>query len=307
MFWYIDPVYLWYVFIPALLISLGKAILAFGIMFAVGHWALRPILGWVTSSYSVELFTLAILLLSLAAAWATYQMGLSLALGAFLAGELSLESVPRAQREILTLTNAAGKISITATEMLESMISSPRPTRAEVTDVYRSVLDGTDAVMLSEETATGRYPVAAVHYMTNIIRAAEEQFPYQRYRNKLQDLDISQSVAAAACSLADNLNAAAIVATTRSGATARHVARFRPRGLIIALSPSEKTVRRLAMCWGCIPCYLQLTDDTDEIIEKAAESALKTGHVKAGDVVVITGGRPLYAAGTTNMLWVKRL
>jgi pyruvate kinase len=143
--------------------------------------------------------------------------------------------------------------------------------------------------------------------MTNIIRAAEEQFPYQRYRNKLQDLDISQSVAAAACSLADNLNAAAIVATTRSGATARHVARFRPRGLIIALSPSEKTVRRLAMCWGCIPCYLQLTDDTDEIIEKAAESALKTGHVKAGDVVVITGGRPLYAAGTTNMLWVKWL
>jgi pyruvate kinase len=221
--------------------------------------------------------------------------------------EIPLENVPNIQKMIISKANRRGRMVIIATQMLRSMVDAPRPTRAEAADVANGVLDGADAVMLSEETATGRYPVAAVHYMTNIIRAAEEQFPYQRYRNKLQDLDISQSVAAAACSLADNLNAAAIVATTRSGATARHVARFRPRGLIIALSPSEKTVRRLAMCWGCIPCYLQLTDDTDEIIEKAAESALKTGHVKAGDVVVITGGRPLYAAGTTNMLWVKRL
>ena len=221
--------------------------------------------------------------------------------------EIPLENVPNIQKMIISKANRRGRPVIIATQMLRSMVDAPRPTRAEAADVANGVLDGADAVMLSEETATGRYPVAAVHYMANITRAAEEQFPYQRYRNKIQDLDISQSVAAAACSLADNLNAAAIVATTRSGATARHVARFRPRGFIIALSPSEKTVRRLAMCWGCIPCYLQLTDDTDEIIEKAAESALRTGHVKAGDVVVITGGRPLYAAGTTNMLWVKRL
>jgi pyruvate kinase len=161
--------------------------------------------------------------------------------------------------------------------------------------------------MLSEETASGNFPVEAVQYMTNITRAAEEHFPYRRYVRQVQHLDISQSVAAAACNLANNLKAAAIVATTRSGATACHVARFRPRGRIIALSPSEKTVRRLAMCWGCSPCLLRLTDDTDEMIEAAAATVLATGHVKSGDLVVITAGRPMYAAGTTNMLWVKRL
>jgi pyruvate kinase len=191
--------------------------------------------------------------------------------------------------------------------MLRSMVDAPRPTRAEAADVANGVLDGADAVMLSEETASGGYPVEAVQFMAKIIRAAEERFPYKRYLKQMQHLNISQSVAAAACNLAESLNAAAIVATTRSGATARHVARFRPRGRLIALSPSEKTVRRLSMCWGCIPCHLSLADDTDEMIESAAESALQTGHVHSGDLVVITGGRPLYAAGTTNMLWVKRL
>ena len=221
--------------------------------------------------------------------------------------EIPLENVPNIQKMIINKANRRGRPVIIATQMLRSMVDAPRPTRAEAADVANGVLDGADAVMLSEETAVGSYPVEAVQFMANIARAAEERFPYQRYLKMIRNLDISQSVAAAACNLADNLNAAAIVATTRSGATARHVARFRPRGRIIALSPSEKTVRRLAMCWGCIPCYLGLTDDTDEMIEKAAQSVLQTGHVKAGDVVVITGGRPMYAAGTTNMLWVKRL
>lgn len=221
--------------------------------------------------------------------------------------EIPLENVPNIQKMIVNKANRRGRPVIIATQMLRSMVDAPRPTRAEAADVANGVLDGADAVMLSEETAVGRYPVEAVQFMAKIARAAEERFPYQRYLQRIQDLDISQSVAAAACNLADNLNAAAIVATTRSGVTARHVARFRPRGRIIALSPSEKTVRRLAMCWGCFPCYLGLTDDTDEMIEKAAASALQTGHVQAGDVVVITGGRPMYAAGTTNMLWVKRL
>jgi len=221
--------------------------------------------------------------------------------------EIPLENVPNIQKMIINKANRRGRPVIIATQMLRSMVDAPRPTRAEAADVANGVLDGADAVMLSEETAIGRYPVEAVRFMAKIARAAEERFPYHRYLQRIQDLDISQSVAAAACNLADNLNAAAIVATTRSGATARHVARFRPRGRIIALSPSEKTVRRLAMCWGCLPCYLSLTDDTDEMIEKAAASVLETGHVQTGDVVVITAGRPLYAAGTTNMLWVKRL
>ena len=221
--------------------------------------------------------------------------------------EIPLENVPNIQKMIVHKANRRGRPVIIATQMLRSMVDAPRPTRAEAADVANGVLDGADAVMLSEETASGSYPVEAVKFMSNIARAAEEQFPYQRYLKQMRHLDISQSVAAAACNLAENLGAAAIVATTRSGATARHVARFRPRGRIIALSPSEKTVRRLAMSWGCIPCYLGLTEDTDEMIESAAESVLRTGHVHSGDLVVITGGRPLYASGTTNMLWVKRL
>jgi len=221
--------------------------------------------------------------------------------------EIPLENVPNIQKMIIAKANRRGRPVIIATQMLRSMVDAPRPTRAEAADVANGVLDGADAVMLSEETASGRHPVESVQFMTNITRAAEERFPYRRYLKQIYQLDISQSVAAAACNLANNLNAAAIVATTRSGATARHVARFRPRGRIIALSPSEKTVRRLAMCWGCIPCFLPISDDTDEMIETAAESALKTGHVQAGDLVVITAGRPLYAAGTTNMLWVKHL
>jgi pyruvate kinase len=221
--------------------------------------------------------------------------------------EIPLENVPNIQKMIIQKANRRGRPVIIATQMLRSMVDAPRPTRAEAADVANGVLDGADAVMLSEETASGDYPVEAVQFMANIARAAEENFPYRRYLKQMRHLDISESVAAAACNLAENLNAAAIVATTRSGATALHVARFRPRGRIIALSPSEKTVRRLAMCWGCIPCYLSLTDDTDEMIESAAESALQTGHVRSGDLVVITGGRPLYAAGTTNLLWVKRL
>lgn len=221
--------------------------------------------------------------------------------------EIPLENVPSIQKMLIRKANRLGRTVIIATQMLRSMVDAPRPTRAEAADVANGVLDGADAVMLSEETASGTYPVQAVQFMANIARAAEEQFPYRRYLKQANNMDISESVAAAACNLADNLNAAAIVATTRSGATARHVARFRPRARIIALSPSEKTVRRLSMCWGCVPCFLSMSDDTDEMIESAAESAFRSGHVKSGDRVVITGGRPLYAAGTTNMLWVKRL
>jgi pyruvate kinase len=221
--------------------------------------------------------------------------------------EIPLENVPSIQKRLIRKANRAGKPVIIATQMLRSMVDSPRPTRAEAADVANGVLDGADAVMLSEETASGSYPVAAVRYMAKIISAAEAGYPHKKYLEVTPSRNISESVAAVACRLAESLDAAAIVATTRSGLTARHIARFRPRARLIALSPDAKAVRRLAACWGCRPCHLGISEDTDEMIEKAAESALRTGFVNAGDLVVITAGRPLYAAGTTNMLWVRRL
>ncbi|MBL0712704.1 MAG: pyruvate kinase [Desulfosarcina sp.] len=221
--------------------------------------------------------------------------------------EIPLENVPSIQKRLIRKANHCGKPVIIATQMLRSMVDSPRPTRAEAADVANGVLDGADGVMLSEETASGSFPVEAVRYMAKIIQAAEEGYPHLKYLQVIPSHDISESVAAAACSLAASLNAAAIVATTRSGMTARHVSRFRPKSRLIALSPSATTVRRLALCWGCRPCYLRIGEDTDEMIENAATSALETGFVKAGDLVVITAGRPLYTSGTTNILWVKRL
>ncbi len=221
--------------------------------------------------------------------------------------EIPLETVPNIQKEIVRQANMAGKPVIIATQMLRSMVDSPRPTRAEAADVANAVLDGADAVMLSEETASGRYPVEAVRYMTQIARSAEVRYPHAKYLEMVPRQGVSQIVSYAACVTAEHLDAPAIVATTRSGATAMHIARFRPRPKIIALSPDPETTRRLTLVWGCVPWCLELSDDTDEMIEKAAASALDSGKAAAGDLAVITAGRPLYAAGTTNMLWVKRL
>jgi pyruvate kinase len=191
--------------------------------------------------------------------------------------------------------------------MLRSMVDSPRPTRAEATDVANGVLDGADAVMLSEETASGNYPVEAVRYMARIAESAEERYPHDKYLQRMHKKSVSESVAHASCDLAQNLNAAAIVATTRSGSTAIHISRYRPRTKIIALSPEQAAVRRLCLYWGCIPCHLAMADDTDAMVESAAVSALQTGLVQKGERVVITAGRPLWARGTTNLLWVKTL
>jgi pyruvate kinase len=221
--------------------------------------------------------------------------------------EIPLETVPGIQKTIVRQANIAGKPVIIATQMLRSMVDSPRPTRAEAADVANAVLDGADAVMLSEETASGAYPVEAVRYMARIAESAETRYPHRKYMELIPRRGISQTVAYAACVTAEQLDAAAIVATTRSGTTAMHIACFRPRPRIIALSPEADTVRRLTLSWGCTPCFLELVEDTDEMIETAAASTLASGQASAGDLTVITGGRPLYEAGTTNMLWVKRL
>jgi pyruvate kinase len=221
--------------------------------------------------------------------------------------EIPLENVPNIQKMLVRRANAMGKPVIIATQMLRSMVDSPRPTRAEATDVANAVLDGADAVMLSEETASGEYPVKAVQFMVRIAERTEESYPHEKYLQIITKMDVPRSVAHASCILAEHLDATAIIATTHSGATARHISRFKPKQKIIALSPDRSTVRRLSLYWGCNPSFMAYTRDTDEMIENAASSALNTGDVARGDIVVITAGHPVWVAGKTNMLRVKRL
>ncbi|MBN1470921.1 MAG: pyruvate kinase [Syntrophaceae bacterium] len=221
--------------------------------------------------------------------------------------EIPLEKVPLIQKKLIHQANLYGKPVITATQMLRSMVNSPRPTRAEAADVANAVLDGTDAVMLSEETASGAYPVEAVMYMHHLAVAAEAGFPFEQFLRLIPRKDVSESVAHASCILADHLDARAIVAHTQTGRTARHISRFRPRQPIIALSPNIKTLRRLALCWGCQPRLIHDPLDTDDMIENATRCARDAGDVSAGDLIVITVGHPVGVSGTTNMLRVKRV
>jgi pyruvate kinase len=221
--------------------------------------------------------------------------------------EIPLEEVPMVQKMVIEKANALGKPVITATQMLRSMVDSPRPTRAEATDVANAVLDGTDAVMLSEETAIGRYPVDAVAMLARIMKRAEATFPHQRYLSMKPERHVPDSVAHASCVLAHHLQVSAIVAPTQSGQTACRLSRFRPDRPIVALSPQPGTVRRLTLVWGCIPRLIENPRDTDDMIELAAKSALVSGIVKKGETVVITAGHPVWVAGSTNMLRVITL
>jgi pyruvate kinase len=221
--------------------------------------------------------------------------------------EIRLEKVPGIQKMLIRKANALGKPVIIATQMLRSMVESPHPTRAEAADVANGVLDGADAVMLSEETAIGKYPVQSVRYMARIARSAEEEYLHAAYLNLPTHPGIAGAVAKAACSLAKNIDAVAIVATTRSGFTAAQIARYRPRQTVVALTPNQDAVRRLALYWGCIPHYLDTIEHTDEMVERAAAAVLVEGYAREGDTLVITAGRPLWETGTTNMLWVKTL
>ncbi|MEW5735995.1 MAG: pyruvate kinase [Thermodesulfobacteriota bacterium] len=221
--------------------------------------------------------------------------------------EIPLEEVPGVQKMIIKKANAAGKPVITATQMLRSMVESPRPTRAEATDVANAVLDGTDAVMLSEETAMGQHPVGAVQYMAKIARTAENQLPLDRYMKLTPEKDVAESVAYASCSLAYQLSATAIVTSTVSGITAHHISRFRPHCPIIALSPEPATLRHLCLYFGVRPFPAEAPDDADDLIESSARHALETGLTKKGDIIIITAGHPVGGAGTTNMLRVYKL
>ncbi len=221
--------------------------------------------------------------------------------------EIRIENVPGIQKMLVEKANKRGKPVIIATQMLRSMVHAPWPTRAEATDVANAVLEGTDAVMLSEESAVGDYPVEAIDYMVRIIESAEKDFPHEEYLTRLPSKQIPDSVAYASCVLAGHLEAKAIVPTTRSGFTATQVARFRPRPQILALSPEETTVRRLTLYWGCNPLLVPDTRDVDEMIEETAASVLKTGKFSRGDLIIITAGYPIWASGSTKMLKVQEL
>ncbi|MBN1271097.1 MAG: pyruvate kinase [Candidatus Aminicenantes bacterium] len=221
--------------------------------------------------------------------------------------EIPLERVPIVQKDLIRKANERGKPVITATQMLRTMVESPRPTRAEATDVANAVLDGTDAVMLSEETAVGRYPVKAVEFMRRIIQNAEEFFPHGKYLQWIPSPHRSETVAHASCVIAAHLKAAAIIAQTTTGQTAGQISRFRPRQPIIALSPRRETIRRLALVWGCVPFLVSEFKGADQMIENTARSALKTGLAAKGDMVVITSGHPVGIPGSTNMVRVKQL
>jgi pyruvate kinase len=213
---------------------------------------------------------------------------------------IPLATVPRLQKMLIVKANRAGKPVITATHMLRSMQDSPRPTRAEVTDVANAILDGTDAIMLSEETAIGRFPREAVTMMAAIAADAESSFPSEAWLHRFETGgSVSEAVARAACTLAADIDAAAIVTCTQSGATARRVARCRPRTPILAPTPHADTYRRLALVWGVTP----LLSEGDESLG----AALAGARIQSGHTVVITAGVPVGRPATTDVIKVQTL
>ena len=224
-------------------------------------------------------------------------------------GDLGVETpaakVPILQKQIIRKGLQAGKPVITATQMLDSMMRNPRPTRAEVSDVANAVFDGTSCVMLSGETAGGKYPLEALTAMVNIVEEAEQSIHYWRQFEKRRVIpasNINDAITHTCCLTAKDLEAKAILAATNSGRTARMICRFRPACPVAALTMHEKVRRQLAICWGVIPFLTGEVTSTDRIFSLSAEVALKERLVQNGDTVVITAGVPLGKSGSTNLI-----
>jgi len=224
--------------------------------------------------------------------------------------ELPVEQVPLIQKRIIREAVRAGKPVITATQMLGSMVSSPRPTRAEASDVANAVLDGTDAVMLSEETAVGSFPVEAVKTLDRIARTVEPSIDHDAFLGRTPSgpgRRTDEAIGHAACWLARDIDARAIVASTVSGTTARHVARFRPAVPVFALTPHRWVERQLGLSWGIVPVHVERFETTDAMFELAARWSSETGPEGPGGRLVLTAGVPIDVPGTTNMLRVVDL
>ena len=223
--------------------------------------------------------------------------------------ELPPERVPVIQKQVISAANRAGVLVITATQMLESMTGSPRPTRAEASDVANAVFDGTDAVMLSGETAVGQYPVETVRMMARIVAVAEGGMsPPDRGRADMDaPLSFPDAVGHAAATAARDVQARAIVAFTQSGSTARLISKRRPLAPILAFTPDEAIFRRLCLCWGTQPRMMALATDTDGMVAEVEARLLMEGEAKVGDALVILSGTPIAARPPTNLLKLHRV
>lgn len=222
--------------------------------------------------------------------------------------EIPLEDVPVIQKMIIKKSCEAGKVVITATQMLDSMMKHPRPTRAEATDVANAIYDGTSAIMLSGETAAGMYPVEALRTMVRIALRTERDIDYlQRFRMRetMSNPDMTNAISHATCTMALDLNAAAIITVSKSGRTARMISKYRPDSPIVGGCLTDKVYRQLGLSWGVVPLLLEEKTDAVELFDYAVDTAEAAGIIDKGDVVVLTAGVPLGVSGTTNLIKVQ--
>lgn len=222
--------------------------------------------------------------------------------------EIPTEDVPIVQKSIIRKCNKYGKPVITATQMLESMMSNPRPTRAEASDVANAIMDGSDAIMLSGETASGDYPLEAVETMSRIAQRAEAVVNHsQMVSNVIGEVNgatVTESVSKATVEMSNALKSSAIISSTATGYTSRLIAKYRPDAKIVALTPSERVVRRMQLYWGVLPMIAKTFKDTDEMVLSVVDQSLKNNYLKSGDLVIITAGTLVGAVGSTNMVRV---
>lgn len=230
--------------------------------------------------------------------------------------EMNEEEVPYIQKNIIKKANMVGKPVITATQMLNSMMKSPRPTRAEVSDVANAIIDGSDSVMLSGETAVGKYPLESLKMMVKIINKTEVSLDYDailrnnailRKKLKISHNTITEAISYASCEIANILNARAIISSTESGYTARQVSKNRPKSMIIGTSPNQWVVRQLMMSWGVVPSKVKFTKNIDMMIEESIGVSKKLKYINKGDTVVITAGVMVNKPGSTNLINIKEV
>ena len=223
--------------------------------------------------------------------------------------EIALEEIPSIQKMLIHKGYNAGLQVITATQMLDSMIENPRPTRAEITDVANAIYDGTSAIMLSGETAAGRYPVEAVKTMDAIARKTESSIDCSRVAvlPAHTHLSVTAATAHAACTTAEDIGADAILTVSQGGITAQMVSRFRPEATVVALLLDPQIRRQMALYWGLMPIMMKRAENSDELVHSAVETAQRAGLVKHGDLVVITAGVPVGVSGTTNMIRIEQV
>lgn len=222
--------------------------------------------------------------------------------------EIPFEQIPAIQKSLIKKVVSMGKIVITATQMLESMVHNSRPTRAEITDVANAVYDGTSALMLSGETAAGQFPIEAVKTMDSIAKTTESNINYKKrfYSiDRISGVNITNAISHATVMTAYDLNAKAIISVTKSGSTPRMVARYRPTCNVIACTPDEDVYYKMNLIWGVTPVLFDETTNTDDLLKNAIAACLEKGYVKKGDLVIFTAGVPLGIPGTTNMLKIE--